>query len=85
MATYQISPRGESSFDLFTVEAESYQAAAQKAAYTLHQGRGKPTVHARRVTGENGKSGFFHAYVNIGGGEHRESSLGGPFHVMCLD
>ena len=63
---------------LFTVNAESHEAAATKAAKRL-TGRG---LNTRRTTGDAGKSGYFQAYepvpATLGGGLN---SVGEPFHV----
>jgi hypothetical protein len=78
MTTYSISPRGESSFDPFTVEANNYSAAATMAARRLHGSQ----VGAMRVTGHNSMSGVFQSYVRIGR-ESGSTSVGGNFHVSA--
>lgn len=82
MTTYTISPRSESDFTPFTVEADTHEAAATLAAKSLCKGRRNAhTVHARRETGIVGKSGVFQGYAYMKTGS--ETSVGGNFHVMA--
>lgn len=75
LKTYTVSPRSESTFVPFQVEAESYNEAAHKAAAKLHA-----RSHARRVTGTPDRSGVFQAYRYVPGGT--ETSVGGNFHLV---
>ena len=72
---YTVSPRGDSSFEMFTVEASGYNEAASIAVKQLC-GRGGGV----RLTGEFGRSGVFQGYVNIRGTTDM-NSVGGNFHV----
>jgi hypothetical protein len=74
---YRITSRTET-IEPFTVHAESYEHAAQIAARCLY-GR-KTGTQAVRVTGHDGKSGYFQAYLPCPTGEL--NSHGRNFHVM---
>ena len=76
MTTYTITPRSADA--PFTVQGESFQQAAIRAAKQLYG----PDVDPIRTTGDSGKSGYFQAYKSVpphhGGGL---TSVGEPFHV----
>lgn len=78
MNTYTISASSESTFDPFTVRAESYQDAANRAARRLHGRR----CCAHRATGTHNRSGIFQSYEPISPGANAFMSIGGNFHVM---
>jgi len=77
MTSYTITPQ-RTAVDPITVQAESYQQAALRAAHRLYGN----DVNVIRTTGEYGKSGYFRAYKPVpqrhGGGQ---TSTGEAFHV----
>ena len=73
--TYTVSPRSESQFRPFTVEASDYTEAANKVARKLFR-----ADRALRVTGTPGKSGVFQGYKSLRG--NGETSVGGNFHLI---
>lgn len=75
MKTYSISRKLE---NLFTVNAENYTEAANKAARKLYGVK----ATANRTTGETGKSGYFQAYKPLPQGQRGLNSIGEPFHVQ---
>jgi hypothetical protein len=74
---YRITSRAET-IDPFRVRAEGYEHAAQIAARRLY-GR-KAGMQAVRVTGDQGKGGYFQAYLPCK--TRGLSSYGRNFHVM---
>ena len=73
MTTYKIT-KGET---VFTVNAESYDDAATKAARKILNTRSEK-IQGLRVTGDNGKSGMFNAYRSERDGMN---SVGSNFHI----
>ncbi|HEY7030753.1 MAG TPA: hypothetical protein VH482_05480 [Thermomicrobiales bacterium] len=74
--TFTVSPRHGTEF---TVEAETHEQAAERAAHKLH---GNGTT-ARRTTGDRGKGGYFRAYRDASdSGGWKLAAVGEPFHVF---
>lgn len=63
--------------DIISVEAESYESAAQIAVKRLNPMQ-RGSLVARRTTGTAGLSGWFQGYVDWDGGL---SSYGPAFHL----
>jgi hypothetical protein len=82
--TFIIDPGKNAEFtsqkNSFTVDADTYESAAQKGAGVLFGS--KRGLAAVRTTGDTGKSGMFNAYLPAKTGG--QSSHGYNFHVREL-
>lgn len=77
MTQYQI--RNRKTDETFTVEADSYQAAAVRAARRINANHGAK-IGVVRQSGETEKSGIFQGTVSLSGGEV-SSTIGPQFSV----